>query len=232
MCRFFVFFFQLSGRNLKKGRDHLMWVLLQFISGSIQKNPVSLIDYWRQLLIFLFFLYWLPAIKLLVWHYLILESHYSKQQILICIIWPSISICELKLQFGYSHQFGVFNDDDVNVLVINKWISQTFYLGLTRCCVLCFVLLAERFQASNEALWSTLSRKAGWLSCIKNISINQKQLRLWLTFLFLFQPLPVPDISVADSVHSLAMSCIWVHLAKKVTLKIISDNSTQYYPFF
>jgi len=32
---------KLSGRNLKKGRDHLMWVLLQFISGSVQKNPVS-----------------------------------------------------------------------------------------------------------------------------------------------------------------------------------------------
>ena len=42
----------------------------------------------------------------------------------------------------------------------------------------------------------------------------------------------MPDISVADSVHSLAMSCIWVHLAKKVTLKIISDNSTQCYLFF
>ena len=26
---------------MNKGRDHLMWVLLQFISGSIQKNPVS-----------------------------------------------------------------------------------------------------------------------------------------------------------------------------------------------
>lgn len=34
-------FLQLKGRNLNKGRDHLMWVLLQFISGSIQKNPVS-----------------------------------------------------------------------------------------------------------------------------------------------------------------------------------------------
>ena len=34
-------FQQLSGRNLRKGRNHLMWVLLQFISGSIQKNPVS-----------------------------------------------------------------------------------------------------------------------------------------------------------------------------------------------
>lgn len=32
---------KLNGRNLKKGRDHLMWVLLQFISGSIQKNPLS-----------------------------------------------------------------------------------------------------------------------------------------------------------------------------------------------
>lgn len=29
-------------RDLRKGRDHLMWVLLQFISGSIQRNPVSL----------------------------------------------------------------------------------------------------------------------------------------------------------------------------------------------
>ncbi|KXJ29451.1 Mediator of RNA polymerase II transcription subunit 23 [Exaiptasia diaphana] len=32
---------KLSGRTLKKGRNHLMWVLLQFISGSIQKNPLS-----------------------------------------------------------------------------------------------------------------------------------------------------------------------------------------------
>lgn len=32
---------KLAGRNLKKGRDHLMWVLLQFISGSIQKNPLN-----------------------------------------------------------------------------------------------------------------------------------------------------------------------------------------------
>lgn len=24
-----------------KGRDHLMWVLLQFISGSIQKNALA-----------------------------------------------------------------------------------------------------------------------------------------------------------------------------------------------
>eukprot|EP00058_Branchiostoma_floridae_P008048 XP_002593536.1 hypothetical protein BRAFLDRAFT_88529 [Branchiostoma floridae] len=31
---------KLVGRSLRKGRDHLMWVLLQFISGSIQKNPV------------------------------------------------------------------------------------------------------------------------------------------------------------------------------------------------
>ncbi|XP_074643703.1 mediator of RNA polymerase II transcription subunit 23-like [Tubulanus polymorphus] len=31
---------KLQGRNLRKGRDHLMWVLLQFISGSIQKNPL------------------------------------------------------------------------------------------------------------------------------------------------------------------------------------------------
>lgn len=32
---------KLLNRDLKKGRDHLMWVLLQFISGSIQRNPVS-----------------------------------------------------------------------------------------------------------------------------------------------------------------------------------------------
>lgn len=32
---------KLYGRDLRKGRDHLMWVLLQFISGSIQRNPVS-----------------------------------------------------------------------------------------------------------------------------------------------------------------------------------------------
>ncbi|XP_072045774.1 mediator of RNA polymerase II transcription subunit 23-like [Amphiura filiformis] len=32
---------KLSGRNLRKGRDHLMWVLLQFIAGSIKKNPLS-----------------------------------------------------------------------------------------------------------------------------------------------------------------------------------------------
>ncbi|EDO35076.1 predicted protein, partial [Nematostella vectensis] len=32
---------KLQGRNLRQGRDHLMWVLLQFISGSIQKNPIS-----------------------------------------------------------------------------------------------------------------------------------------------------------------------------------------------
>lgn len=31
----------MAGRELRKGRDHLMWVLLQFISGSIQRNPVS-----------------------------------------------------------------------------------------------------------------------------------------------------------------------------------------------
>jgi hypothetical protein len=34
---------QLAGRDLRRGRDHLMWVLLQFISGSIQRNPVSLV---------------------------------------------------------------------------------------------------------------------------------------------------------------------------------------------
>ncbi|CAH1789085.1 unnamed protein product [Owenia fusiformis] len=32
---------KLKGRELRKGRDHLMWVLLQFISGSIQKNPLN-----------------------------------------------------------------------------------------------------------------------------------------------------------------------------------------------
>ncbi|PVD23184.1 hypothetical protein C0Q70_16447 [Pomacea canaliculata] len=32
---------KLKGKQLRKGRDHLMWVLLQFISGSIQKNPIS-----------------------------------------------------------------------------------------------------------------------------------------------------------------------------------------------
>ena len=32
---------QLSERNLYRGRDQLMWVLLQYISGSIQKSPVS-----------------------------------------------------------------------------------------------------------------------------------------------------------------------------------------------
>lgn len=32
---------KLSKRDLRKGRDQLMWILLQFISGSIQKNPLS-----------------------------------------------------------------------------------------------------------------------------------------------------------------------------------------------
>lgn len=32
---------KLVNRNLRKGRDHLMWVLLQFISGSIQKNHLN-----------------------------------------------------------------------------------------------------------------------------------------------------------------------------------------------
>ncbi|XP_063986050.1 mediator of RNA polymerase II transcription subunit 23 [Diachasmimorpha longicaudata] len=32
---------KLAARDLKKGRDHLMWVLLQFISGSIQRNPLA-----------------------------------------------------------------------------------------------------------------------------------------------------------------------------------------------
>ncbi|XP_017776006.1 PREDICTED: mediator of RNA polymerase II transcription subunit 23 [Nicrophorus vespilloides] len=32
---------RLIGKDLKKGRDQLMWLLLQFISGSIQRNPLS-----------------------------------------------------------------------------------------------------------------------------------------------------------------------------------------------
>lgn len=32
---------KLQGRDLRRGRDQLMWVLLQFISGSIQRNPLS-----------------------------------------------------------------------------------------------------------------------------------------------------------------------------------------------
>ncbi|CAH0547626.1 unnamed protein product [Brassicogethes aeneus] len=32
---------RLQGRDLRRGRDQLMWVLLQFISGSIQRNPLS-----------------------------------------------------------------------------------------------------------------------------------------------------------------------------------------------
>lgn len=32
---------KLAKSGLRRGRDQLMWVLLQFISGSIQKNPVS-----------------------------------------------------------------------------------------------------------------------------------------------------------------------------------------------
>lgn len=31
---------KLAMRDLRKGRDYLMWALLQFISGSIQRNPV------------------------------------------------------------------------------------------------------------------------------------------------------------------------------------------------
>lgn len=30
----------LAAKDLRRGRDHLMWVLLQFISGSIQRNPL------------------------------------------------------------------------------------------------------------------------------------------------------------------------------------------------
>ena len=37
----FKYLLQLAGRGLIKGRDHLMWVLLQFISGSIQKNALA-----------------------------------------------------------------------------------------------------------------------------------------------------------------------------------------------
>ena len=32
---------RLRGRDLRQGRDYLMWILLQFISGSIQRNPLS-----------------------------------------------------------------------------------------------------------------------------------------------------------------------------------------------
>ncbi|CAG7676272.1 unnamed protein product, partial [Allacma fusca] len=32
---------KLSEVKIFKGRDFLMWILLQFISGSIQKNPLS-----------------------------------------------------------------------------------------------------------------------------------------------------------------------------------------------
>ncbi|XP_058805246.1 mediator of RNA polymerase II transcription subunit 23-like isoform X2 [Phymastichus coffea] len=32
---------KLAGREWKKARDHLMWVLLQFISGTIQRKPLS-----------------------------------------------------------------------------------------------------------------------------------------------------------------------------------------------
>uniref|UniRef100_A0A1I8MQB3 Mediator of RNA polymerase II transcription subunit 23 n=1 Tax=Musca domestica TaxID=7370 RepID=A0A1I8MQB3_MUSDO len=32
---------KLSKKELRKGRDNLMWILLQFISGSIQKNPIE-----------------------------------------------------------------------------------------------------------------------------------------------------------------------------------------------
>lgn len=34
-------YFQLAVRDIRKGRDYLMWALLQFISGSIQRNPLS-----------------------------------------------------------------------------------------------------------------------------------------------------------------------------------------------
>lgn len=32
---------KLAQRNITKGREHLLWVLLQYVSGSIQKNPVA-----------------------------------------------------------------------------------------------------------------------------------------------------------------------------------------------
>ncbi|XP_065086456.1 mediator of RNA polymerase II transcription subunit 23 [Ochlerotatus camptorhynchus] len=32
---------KLAVRNLRRGRDHLMWVLLQYISGSIQRNSIT-----------------------------------------------------------------------------------------------------------------------------------------------------------------------------------------------
>ena len=32
---------KLVNKNLKKGREHLMWILLQFLSGSIQKNSLN-----------------------------------------------------------------------------------------------------------------------------------------------------------------------------------------------
>ncbi|TRY84462.1 hypothetical protein DNTS_035817 [Danionella cerebrum] len=41
LFQFASFPHMLAGRGLIKGRDHLMWVLLQFISGSIQKNDLA-----------------------------------------------------------------------------------------------------------------------------------------------------------------------------------------------
>ncbi|TKC43539.1 hypothetical protein EI555_021101, partial [Monodon monoceros] len=43
ICKFSTYgpFSSSEGRGLIKGRDHLMWVLLQFISGSIQKNALA-----------------------------------------------------------------------------------------------------------------------------------------------------------------------------------------------
>ena len=38
---FHIYFSQLKGKTSHQGRDHLMWVLLQFLSGSIQKNQFS-----------------------------------------------------------------------------------------------------------------------------------------------------------------------------------------------
>lgn len=67
-----------------------------------------------------------------------------------------------------------------------------------------------------EVLWPVFD--LWYLTCNNN---NKKKILVHavvrlIVFLFRLQPLPVPDISNSDSVHSLAMACIWVHLAKKV----------------
>ncbi|XP_066249832.1 mediator of RNA polymerase II transcription subunit 23 [Euwallacea similis] len=33
---------RLQGKDVRRGRDHLMWMLLQFISGSIQRHPLAM----------------------------------------------------------------------------------------------------------------------------------------------------------------------------------------------